>query len=248
MLLLDSMRIKIKDKEYDIPSYINIENYVKLFNIKDFFDDDYFEIKLISIVTGAKSDDIMVMNHSTIKNVANHIMSILPTTKFVFEDSFEIDGVEYGFIPEYKNMTFAEFVDLDTMLTKKPDEIMNNLHIIAAMMFRPIKSKKSKHNYKIEEYNPDTIDERAELFKKKLDVKYVLGGKFFFSKSAKTPLISSQPSSIRKKLSTWLITLKLYWRLRKILHSKKLLDGSLSSTELVETILQSTKQSSKKEH
>ena len=241
------MKIKIKDVEYIIPSYINIENYVKLFNIKDFFDDDYFEIKLISIVTGAKSDDIMVMNHATIKNVANQIMSILPTTKFIFEDSFEIDGVEYGFIPEYKNMSFAEFVDLDTLLTKKPEEIMNNLHIVASMMFRPIVSKKGKHNYKIQEYDTTTIDERAELFKKKLDIKYVLGGKFFFSKYAKTPLTSSLPSLIKKKLSIWHKTLKLYWKLRKIIRSRKHSDGSQSSIDFAETILQSTKQSLKKE-
>lgn len=241
------MKIKIKDTEYKIPDYININHYVKLFNIKDLFDDDYFEIKLINIITGAKTDDIMMMNHATIKNVANHIMSILPTTNFIFDDTFEIDGVEYGFIPEYKNMSFAEFVDLDTMLTKKPEEIMNNLHIIAAMMFRPIKSRKSKHDYKIEEYEPSTIDERAELFKHKLDVKYVLGGKFFFSKSVKTPSTYSQLSLIKKKLNIWLKTLKLYLKLRKTIRSKKLSDGSQSSIEFVETILQSTKQSLKKE-
>ena len=241
------MKVTIKDIEYEIKNYINIDAYVKLFNIKDLFDDEYYEIRLISIMTGAKSEDILKLPHTKIKQISSHIISILPSTKFIFEDSFEINGVRYGFIPEYKNMSFAEFVDLDTLLTKKPDEIMKQLHIIAAIMFRPIISTKSKHDYKIEEYDSDKVDERAQLFLKELDVKYVLGGKHFFSESVKTSLTPIQPSSIRRKLNIMLTTLKLYWKLRKMFRSKKLLDGSQLSIKSVETILQNTMSYSKKE-
>ena len=229
--------------EYKIPSFINIENYVKLYNIQDLFDDEYYEIKLINIITGAKVEDIMELNHQKIKTISNYILSILPTTNFVFEDSFELDGVTYGFIPEYKNMSFAEFVDLDTLLSKKPNEVMDNIHIIASIMFRPIISKKSKHNYKIEKYNVDTIEERAELFKKNLDIKYVLGGKFFFSKSVKTYSTYTQPFLIRMKMKVkmWMRVMKIYWKLRKEIRLKKRSDGLPLSIESVQTILQNTK-------
>jgi hypothetical protein len=241
------MEIKINEQEYKIPNYINIDTYVKLYNIKDLFDDEYYEIKLISLMTGAKTDDILKLPHSKIKIVSNYILSILPTTNFVFHDSFTLNDIEYGFIPEYKNMSFGEFVDLDTLLTKKPDEIMNQLHIISSIMFRPIISKKSKHNYKIEEYNSETIEERAELFKKELDVKYVLGGKFFFSESVRTSSIYIQPFSIKRKLNIWLKILKLFWKLKTTFRSRKRSDGSLLSTELLETILQNTNKLQKKE-
>ena len=242
------MKVTINEQEYSIPNYLNIDTYVKLYNIKDLFEDEYYEIKLVSLMTGAKTKDILNLPHTKIKSLSNYILSILPTTKFVFEDSFTLNDVEYGFIPEYKNMSFGEFVDLDTLLTKKPDEIMKQLHIIAAIMFRPIISKKSKHNYKIEDYDSEKVDERAELFNKELDIKYVLGGKYFFSKSVKTYSIPTQRFSIRKKLNTMLTTLKLYWKLRKMFRSKKHSDGSPLSIKSVETILQSTIQSLKKEH
>lgn len=242
------MKVTIDEKEYNIPNYLNIDTYVKLYNIKDLFEDEYYEIKLISLMTGAKTKDILNLPHLKIKSISSYILSILPTIKFVFEDSFTLNGVEYGFIPEYKNMSFGEFVDLDTLLTKKPEEIMKQLHIIAAIMFRPIISKKSKHNYKIEEYDSDKVDERAELFNKELDVKYVLGGKYFFSKSVKTYLTSTPRYSIRRKLNIWLKTLNLWWKLIKMFRLKKRSGGLPSSTELLETILQNTKSLSKKEH
>jgi hypothetical protein len=241
------MKITIKDKDYTIRDYYSIGQYVDLYKIKDLFEDDYYEIRLISIMTGAKQDDILKLPHNQIKEISSFLINIMPSTQFIFEDSFTLNGIEYGFIPEYKNMSFAEFVDLDTLLTKKPDEIMSNLHIIAAIMFRPIVSKKSKHNYKIEDYDSEKVDERAELFKKDLDIKYVLGGKYFFSKSVKTYLTSIQPSLIWKKPNTWLKTLKLFWKMRKLYRLKKRSGGSLSLTELLEMTLQNTKQYSKKE-
>jgi hypothetical protein len=241
------MKVTINNKEYKIKDYFSIGQYVDLYKIKDLFEDDYYEIRLISIMTGAKQEDILKLPHKQIKEISSYLITIMPSTNFVFEDSFTLNGIEYGFIPEYKNMSFAEFVDLDTLLTKKPDEIMTNLHIVASIMFRPIVSKKSKHNYKIEEYDSSKVDERAELFKKELDIKYVLGGKYFFSKSVKTYSTSFQPSLIWKKPNTWLKTLIYFWKMRKIYRLKKRLGGSVSSTEFVETILQNTTQSLKKE-
>jgi len=235
------MKITIKDKDYNLRDFYSVGEYVDLYKIRDLFEDDYYEIRLISIMTGAKQEDILKLPHKQIKQISNHLISIMPSTNFIFEDSFTINGIEYGFIPEYKNMSFGEFVDLDTLLTKKPDEIMSKLHIIASIMFRPIVSKKSKHNYKIEDYDSETVDERAEIFRKELDVKYVLGGKYFFSKSVRTYSTSIRPSLTWKKPSTWLKTLTLYWKMKKMYRLKKRSGGTLSSTELQEMILQNMK-------
>jgi hypothetical protein len=107
---------------------------------------------------------------------------MVPRPPYNLIDRFELDGIHYGYIPSYKEMSFAEFADLDTLLTKKPEEIMDYLHIITAIMYRPIVSEKKKHNFKIEKYDSDKMIERAELFKEKLDVKFALGGQFFFIK------------------------------------------------------------------
>jgi len=158
-----------------------------------------------------------------------------------------LDGVHYGFFPNWRELSFAEFVDMDTISTKKPDELLNMLHILAAVMYRPIIEEKSEHDYKIEKYNVETMKDRSELFKKKLDIKYVLGAQFFFINYANRFLNYSHLSSI-PTLSIWM-KLKLMWVMRRLIFAaifKKRMDGSLSSTELLETILRNTNLSTKR--
>lgn len=241
------LKFKIEGKEYKLPEYISIDNYCKIYKIKDLFSDDYFSAKLINIVTDAKLEDLLDSDYQEVNYIANYIMSLIPTQKPVFKDRFEIDGVKYGFFTDWKNLTFAEFVDMDTISTKKTEELLDMLHILAAVMYRPIVEEKSEHDFKIEKYDVKTITERAELFKKKLDVSYVLGAQFFFIKFANRFSSYTQISSIRK-LSLW-TKMKIIWTMRKVMWNivfKKRSVGSLSSTELLQMILRSTNMSIKK--
>jgi hypothetical protein len=174
-------------------------------------------------------------------------MSQITLTKPKFIDRFEIDGVKYGFFPNWRELTFAEFVDMDTISTKKPEELLELLHILAAIMYRPITEETSEHDFKIEKYNIETMKLRAELFKTKLDVKYILGAQFFFINYANRFLSYSQ-LSLMPTLSMW-TKMKIAWTARKWIWAsifKKPTDGILSSTELLETILQNTKLSTKR--
>jgi hypothetical protein len=174
-------------------------------------------------------------------------MSLLPTDKPKFEDRFEIDGVKYGFFPKWEELTFAEFVDMDTISTKKQDQLLDLLHILASIMYRPIIEEKSEHDFKIEKYDVNSMKERAELFKKKLDIRFILGAQFFFINFANKFLGYSQLSLI-PKLSIW-TKMKLLWKMRKIMWKilfNKSTGGSLSQTELLEMILQNTTTSIKK--
>ncbi len=62
---------------------------------------------------------------------------------------------------------------MDTISTKKPEEVLDLMHILAAVMYRPIIEEKSEHDFKIEKYSIESLNDRAELFKKNLDVKYI---------------------------------------------------------------------------
>ena len=242
------LKFKIENEEYNIPDYISIENYTNIFKIKDLFSEDYFGAKLISIVTGAKVEDLLESDYQEVSYIASYIMSKIPSNKDVpFVDRFNLNGVEYGFIPDWRDLTFAEFMDLDTISTKKTDELLDLLHILAAIMYRPIVEEKSKHNFKIEKYDVNSMKERAELFKKELKIDIVLGAQFFFIKYARRFSNYFQLSSITK-LSIW-TKIKIIWTMRKILWNiifKKRMVGSWSSTELLEMILRSTTKSIKK--
>ncbi len=242
------VKFKIDDVRYEIPEYISIEKYVKIFKVKDLFSDDYFQAKIVSIVSDAPVEVLLDSDYNEIQKLATYVMTLIPTDKPEFTNRFELDGVKYGFIPDWKDLSFAEFADLDTLSTKKQDEILDLLHIIASIMYRPIIEEKKNGDFRIEKYNVDSMKERAELFKRKLNVKYLLGAQFFFINFANKFSNYSQ-LSLMQNLSTW-ERIKLIWLMRKWLvmktFSKKPMDGLQSSTELLKTILQNTKLYTKK--
>jgi len=242
------IKFRIDGKQYQLPEFISIEKYTKIYKVKDLFSDDYFAAKIVNIVSEAPLEDLLDGEFNEVQKLSYYVLSLIPQSKPKFIDRFTLNGVEYGFIPDWKDLTFAEFADLDTLSTKKADEILDNLHIIAAIMFRPITDINNNNIYKIEKYNIDTMKERAQLFKKELDIKYVLGAQFFFINFA-NKFLNSSPPYLMPNLSLWQ-KIKLIWMMRKFLGKttdyKKLTDGSLSSTEFLKTILQNTKLSTKK--
>lgn len=237
------IKFKIEEQEYKLPEFISIENYSKIYKVKDLFSDDYFAAKIVNIVTNAPLEDLLETDYQQVQYLASYLMSLVPLEKPMFIDRFELNGVNYGFFPDWKDLTFAEFVDMDTISGKKPEELLDLLHILAAVMYRPIIEEKSQHDYKIEKYNVDTMKERSEVFKKDLDIKYVLGAQFFFINFVNRFISYSHLFSM-PTLSIWK-KIKLMWTMRRWIWaatvSKKPMDGSLSSTELLKTIIQNTK-------
>jgi hypothetical protein len=241
------IKFKIDDKEYIVPEKITIDHYVKIYKMKDLFDDKYFAAKLVNIVCEAPLEDLLESDYQEVNYIASHIMTLIPIKQPKFIDRFEIDGVHYGFFPKWQDLTFAEFVDMDTISTKKEDEILDLIHILSAVMYRPIISQRSEHDFDIENYDVKSMKVRAELFKKKLDISIVLGAQFFFINYAKRYFGFFQLSSI-KTLSIWM-KIKLAWSLRKMIWGivfKKSTDGSLSSINSLTTTLLNTNTSIKK--
>jgi hypothetical protein len=242
------VKFKIDGEPYYIPDVISIEDYVKIFKVKDLFDEDYFAAKLISIVSNAPLKDLLDAGFNEINYLAAHILSIIPKEgEIKFVDRFELNGVKYGFFPNWRELTFAEFVDMDTISTKKTDELLDLLHILAAIMYRPILNERSEHDYDIEIYDVNTMKKRSELFKKELDVKYILGAQFFFIKFAKR-FLSYSPRSSTLKIGIWdqIKMIWLMWRMIIKMGSVKSLGGFLSLTKSLTTTLQNTSTSTKK--
>lgn len=240
--------LKIDNSTYEIPSFISIKNYAKIYKVKDLFTDTYFAAKLINAVTEIPIDDLKNYDYQHINYLATYILTLLPIEKNApFIDRFELDGTHYGFFPNWKDLTYAEFADMDTISTKPTNELLDLLHILAAIMYRPIEYQISEHNFLIEEYDIEKMKKRAELFKEKLDVKYILGAQFFFINFAKRFSLYTQTSSIQT-FSIW-TKMKILWNLRKIILKmifRRHTVGSLSSTELLQMILQNTTSSIKR--
>lgn len=235
------IKFKIDDKQYQLPNSISIDKYVKIYKAKELFTDEYFAAKIINIVCDTPLDDLLDSDYQEVNYLAAQILEMIPIDKPKFKDRFEIDGVHYGFFPTWKELSFAEFVDMDTISTKKPDDLLNMLHILAAIMYRPITEEKSHHDFQIEKYDVEKMKVRSEIFKHKLDISYVLGAQFFFINYAKKYSDYFLLSSM-KTLSIW-TRIKLIWNLRKMIWKtlfKKSTDGSSLSTDSLKTILRNT--------
>jgi hypothetical protein len=235
------IKFKIENKQYQLPNSISIDKYVKIYKAKELFTDEYFAAKIINIVCDTPLDDLLDSDYQEVNYLAAQILEMIPIDKPKFKDRFEIDGVHYGFFPTWKELSFAEFVDMDTISTKKPDELLSMLHILAAIMYRPITEEKSHHDFQIEKYDVEKMKVRSEIFKHKLDISYVLGAQFFFINYAKKYSDYFLLSSM-KTLSIW-TRIKLIWNLRKMIWKtlfKKSTDGSSLSTDSLKTILRNT--------
>ena len=242
------VKFTIEEKEYVIDDFISIGNYSKIYKMKDLFTDQYFAAKLLNLLTDAPLEDLLKCDYEQINYLSAYILSLIPYDKNIqFTDRFELDGIHYGFFPNWRDLTFAEFVDMDTISTKPTEELLDMLHYLAAIMYRPIDYEISTHNFLIEEYDVKSMKERAELFKNKLDMKILLGAQGFFLQFAKRYSLYTLASSTQK-MSLW-TKIRIIWKIRRFILKiifKKRTVGSLSSIELLEMILQNTTLSTKK--
>jgi hypothetical protein len=236
------IKFTLNDKQYKLPEEITIGQYIKIYKIKDLFTEDYFAAKLLNLVCDVPLEEVMEADYQEVHYLALEILNLLPLKTPKFKDRFTLDGVNYGFFPNWRDLTFAEFMDLDTISTKKSDELLDMLHILAAIMYRPITEERSEHDFDIEKYDIKSMQKRAELFKNKLNCNYIISAQFFFINYAKRYSGYFQLSLI-KTLSIW-TKIKLVWSLRKMIMKglfRKSTDGSLSSTDYLEMIIQNTK-------
>jgi hypothetical protein len=240
---MKKVSFEIEGINYEIPHKITIEKYVKTFKVKDIFSDQYLAAKLLNILTGAPVEKLLEANFQIIEQLASYSMLLFPYGEPKFQDKFELNGVWYGFLPSWKELSFAEWADLDTLMGKKPDEILDFIHILTAIMYRPIVGDHSTNKFKIEKYDVEKMKERSELFNKELDITYFIGAQFFFIKFAKKYL-EPTPQSL-----TMIQKVKLIWKNRRLIRtllSKKGSGGMSSSIDLVMTTLQNTKKYLKK--
>jgi hypothetical protein len=122
-----------------------------------------------------------------------------------FYNEFEFDEIKYRFI-DLTNLTFGEFIDVDSFLSKTAEERKKEMNLLMAMLYREV-----DENNKLTEYDSNKIQVRAERFKK-LPVKYVNGASSFFLRIEKILQGNIRPSlwsQVRMKMKMGLMLGKL---------------------------------------
>ena len=150
-------------------SQITLGQYQKYLNIQENNTDEKFlAIKMIEIFCGLRGDTIMAMKAKSIKDITEGLAEMFKA-KPALVTKFTMNNKEYGFIPHLEDMTFGEYIDLDSNIGD-----FENIHKAMGVLYRPIKQK-VKSKYLIEDY---TGEEGDSMFDMPMDA--VLGSIIFF--------------------------------------------------------------------
>jgi hypothetical protein len=136
----------------DTLSEITLGQYQKYLKIQDDNDDENFlAMKMIEIFCGIRGDAVLAMKANSIKEITQILTSMF-NEKPQLVKQFKMNGQTYGFIPKLDDMTFGEYIDLDTYIGDMP-----NLHRAMGVLYRPIKQK-HKDKYLVQDYKGEETD------------------------------------------------------------------------------------------
>tara|TARA_R100001460_G_scaffold8513_1_gene21041 strand:- start:1503 stop:2150 length:648 start_codon:yes stop_codon:yes gene_type:complete len=136
----------------DTLSEITLGQYQKYLKIQSENDDENFlAMKMIEIFCGLRGDTILAMKAKSIKDITA-ILTNMFNEKPQLVKEFKMGSKTYGFIPKLEDMSFGEYIDLDTYISDT-----DNLHRAMGVLYRPIKQKYGD-KYLIEDYNGEETD------------------------------------------------------------------------------------------
>lgn len=109
---------------------------------------EFFERRMIEIFCSIDSKNVDKIEYKSVKKIVNLLNQMFEKKPDLIK-KFKIENKEFGFIPKLDNMSFGEFVDLDSSLAE-----WDTMDLAMGVLYRPIKSK-LLDTYTVREYNPD---------------------------------------------------------------------------------------------
>jgi len=167
-------RLNIPNKLSEI-TLRKYQKFVKL-NVED-VDERFLQVKMIEIFCEVSHENVLKIKFADADKVTA-ILGEMFTQKPQLVTKFSLNGIEYGFIPELDEISFGEYIDLDTYLGD-----WENIHTAMNVLYRPIKSKKG-NRYVIKDYDVSTKDNLLDM---PLDA--VISSVFFFYHLGKDLLV-----------------------------------------------------------
>ena len=183
----------------------------------DLTNDSMVHLKMIEIFCKVPEIVVRNINAKDVTEICDVINNMFDT-KHQLINSFKLGKQEYGFVPNLDDMSFGEYIDLDTFIGDT-----NNLHRAMNVLYRPIDLRQG-NRYTLKEYDPDT-NETAKDFP--LDA--VLGAIVFFyslGKDLSLTMMNSLDKANQETLAQHLI-------------SHQNTDGTTASLQSLTEILQS---------
>ena len=136
------MKIKIPTELKDI-KLSQFQKFLK--TTKDIEDADFINRQLVGIFCNLSDEQVKNILAKDFNDIVETISKTINKTSELIT-KFNLDGVEYGFIPKIEDITVGEKVDIDSNINdwQKMDKVM-------AVCYRPI-NYKHKDTYLIDDY------------------------------------------------------------------------------------------------
>jgi hypothetical protein len=158
--------------DIEIPESLNevtLDQYQRYLKIQENNDDEKFlAVKMIEIFCGIRGDHVLLMRATDINSIVQILTEML-NDKPKLVHNFKMKGTQYGFIPKLDDMSFGEYIDLDTFIGD-----WENMHRAMNVLYRPVVNQYGD-KYNIQDYDVD-IAERL----KDMPMSAVLGSIVFF--------------------------------------------------------------------
>ena len=170
---------------------ITLEQYQRFLNecSDEKIKEDVIALKMLEIFCGVPPAKAYSYRMSDVFKISDQINKCL-NEKPPLISRWKYKDLELGFIPKLDDMTFGEYVDLDTYIVD-----WDQMHKAMAVLYRPVKQQ-FKGSYEVEEYKGDAYHELM----KSMPLSLVMGCMLFFWNLEKD-LIKVMRNSLSKKES-----------------------------------------------
>jgi hypothetical protein len=150
----DKLTINIPEsiKDITLSQYIEVQKLMERG-----LDETSFMERVVMLFSGISKRDIKNIDVNDYAMIGQSLAKALNTDS-EFQDRFTLNGVEYGFIPNFDNITQGEYIDLTST-----DLDNESLPTIMSVLFRPVSKSDSFGNYSIKAY--DASRDRIEIMK-----------------------------------------------------------------------------------
>ena len=148
---------------------ITLKQYQKYLAEQKINEDEYnLQLKAIEIFCNVPENSVKKIIAKDVRKITEKIAELFNSEPPLLK-SFKMQGVEYGFIPNLDEITFGEYIDLDTYIPQ-----WENMHLAMNVLYRPI-AHRSSGRYELVPYSTITPEKSLGA-----PMSAVLGSLFFF--------------------------------------------------------------------
>lgn len=125
---------------------LTIHDFIVISNIIETFNNDETKFRN-EMIKHFKLDKLSITETDEFLSSVNEILTMKPE----FIQRFELDGVEYGFIPNLDNITTGEWIDIENL-----QKSVDYADLLVSVLYRPVKRSLKfwkKDYYSIKDYN-----------------------------------------------------------------------------------------------